>query len=129
MAPERYRPCACRYASSPLWRGWRKIFPNDPEENFKPQGQSQDVPRRLAAILSQLARDGRLAVVEDFALNSPKTKLWPKKVREMGMENVLIITDKLDENLMLSARNLPNILVIEPRHGRSGQLACASTTR
>ncbi len=103
-------------ASSPLWRGGGKIFPNGPEENFSHKVNRKMFRAGLAAILSQLARDGRLAVVEDFALNSPKTKLLAQKVREMGMENVLIITDKLDENLMLSARNLPNILVIEPRH-------------
>ena len=102
-------------ASSPLWRGGGKIFPNSPEENFSHKVNRKMFRAGLAAILSQLARDGRLAVVEDFALASPKTKLLAQKVREMGMENVLIITDKLDENLVLSARNLPNILVIEPK--------------
>ena len=103
-------------ASSPLWRGGGKIFPNNPDENFSHKVNRKMFRAGLAAILSQLARDGRLAVVEDFALTSPKTKLLAQKVKEMGMENVLIITDKLDENLILSARNLPNILVIEPRH-------------
>jgi len=102
-------------ASSPLWRGGGKIFPNSPEENFSHKVNRKMFRAGLAAILSQLARDGRLAVVEDFALASPKTKLLAQKVKEMGLENVLIITDKLDENLVLSARNLPNILVIEPK--------------
>ena len=101
-------------ASSPLWRGGGKIFPNSPEENFTHKVNRKIFRAGLAAILSQLAREGRLAVVEDFALTSPKTRLLAKKVKEMGLENVLIITDKLDENLVLSARNLPNILVIEP---------------
>lgn len=101
-------------ASSPLWRGGGKIFPNSPEENFSHKVNRKMFRAGLAAILSQLAREGRLAVVEDFALASPKTRLLAQKVREMGLENVLIITDKLDENLVLSARNLPNILVIEP---------------
>ena len=101
-------------ASSPLWRGGGKIFPNSPEENFTHKVNRKMFRAGLAAILSQLAREGRLAVVEDFALTSPKTRLLAKKVKEMGLENVLIITDKLDENLVLSARNLPNILVIEP---------------
>jgi len=103
-------------ASSPLWRGGGKIFPNSPDENFSHKVNRKMFRAGLAAILSQLARDGRLAVVEDFALGSPKTKLLAQKVREMGMDNVLIITDKLDENLVLSARNLSNILVIEPKH-------------
>jgi large subunit ribosomal protein L4 len=102
-------------ASSPLWRGGGKIFPNSPEENFTHKVNRKMFRAGLAAILSQLAREGRLAVVEDFALTSPKTRLLAQKVKEMGLENVLIITDKLDENLVLSARNLPNILVIEPR--------------
>jgi large subunit ribosomal protein L4 len=102
-------------ASSPLWRGGGKIFPNSPEENFSHKVNRKMFRAGLAAILSQLARDGRLAVVEDFALTSPKTRLLAQKVKEMGLENVLIITDKLDENLVLSARNLPNILVIEPK--------------
>lgn len=101
-------------ASSPLWRGGGKIFPNSPEENFSHKVNRKMFRAGLAAILSQLAREDRLAVVEDFALTSPKTRLLAKKVKEMGLENVLIITDKLDENLVLSARNLPNILVIEP---------------
>jgi large subunit ribosomal protein L4 len=103
-------------ASSPLWRGGGKIFPNSPDENFTHKVNRKMFRAGLAAILSQLARDGRLAVVEDFALTSPKTKLLAQKVKEMGMESVLIITDKLDENLILSSRNLINILVIEPRH-------------
>ena len=102
-------------ASSPLWRGGGKIFPNSPEENFTHKVNRKMFRAGLAAILSQLARDGRLAVVEDFALNAPKTRLLAQKVRDMGLDNVLIITDKLDENLVLSARNLPNILVIEPK--------------
>jgi large subunit ribosomal protein L4 len=102
-------------ASSPLWRGGGKIFPNSPEENFTHKVNRKMFRAGLAAILSQLAREGRLAVVEDFALASPKTKLLAQKVKDMGMENVLIITDKLDENLMLSARNLVDVLVIEPK--------------
>ncbi len=102
-------------ASSPLWRGGGKIFPNGPDENFSHKVNRKMFRAGLAAILSQLARDGRLAVVEDFVLASPKTKLLAQKVKDMGLENVLIITDKLDENLILSARNLPNVLVIEPK--------------
>jgi large subunit ribosomal protein L4 len=103
-------------ASSPLWRGGGKIFPNSADENFSHKVNRKMFRAGLAAILSQLARDGRLAVVEDFALTSPKTKLLAQKVKEMGLENVLIITDKIDENLLLSSRNLSNIMVIEPRH-------------
>ena len=102
-------------ASSPLWRGGGKIFPNSPEENFTHKVNRKMFRAGLAAILSQLARDDRLAVVEDFVLASPKTKILADKVKGMGLQNVLIITDRIDENLVLSARNLPNVLVIEPK--------------
>ena len=102
-------------ASSPLWRGGGKIFPNSPDENFTQKVNRKMFRAGLSAILSQLAREGRLAVVEDFAMTAPKTKLLADKVRSMGFDSVLIITDKLDENLILSSRNLLNVLVIEPK--------------
>ena len=102
-------------ASSPLWRGGGKIFPNNPDENFSHKVNRKMFRAGLSAILSQLARDDRLSVVEEFALSAPKTKLLAQKVKDMGLESVLIITDKLDDNLVLSARNLANVLVIEPR--------------
>ena len=101
-------------ASSPLWRGGGKIFPNSPDENFSHKVNRKMFRAGLASILSQLAREGRLAVVENFKVDSPKTKQLAQKVRGMGMDNVLIITDNLDENLVLSARNLVNVLVVEP---------------
>jgi large subunit ribosomal protein L4 len=67
----------------------------------------------IAAILSQLAREGRLVVVENFAVEAPKTKLVAQKLKSMGLDSVLIITDNLDENLALASRNLPNVLVLE----------------
>jgi len=101
-------------ASSPLWRGGGKIFPNSPDENFSHKVNRKMFRAGLASILSQLAREGRLAVVENFKLDSPKTRQLAQKVKGMGMDNVLIITDNLDENLVLSARNLINVLVVEP---------------
>ena len=101
-------------ASSPLWRGGGKIFPSSPDENFSHKVNRKMFRAGLASILSQLAREGRLAVVENFKVDSPKTKQLAQKVKGMGMDNVLIITDTLDENLVLSARNLVNVLVVEP---------------
>src|SRR5574338_1448558 len=102
--------------SSPLWRGGGTIFPNSPDENF-----SQKVNRRMyragvCSILSQLAREDRLRVVDEFRVDAPKTKLLAKKVKDMGFDEVLVITDEIDENLMLSSRNLPNVEVIAVRH-------------
>ncbi|MBS3916899.1 MAG: 50S ribosomal protein L4 [Sulfuritalea sp.] len=102
-------------SSSPIWRGGGRIFPNRPDENFSQKVNRKMYRAGLAAILSQLAREDRLAVVENFSVESPKTKLLAEKIKGMGLESVLVITDNLDENLYLSSRNLHNILVLEVR--------------
>ncbi|MBI4983960.1 MAG: 50S ribosomal protein L4 [Rhodocyclales bacterium] len=102
--------------SSPLWRGGGRIFPNKPEENFSQKVNRKMYRAGLAAILSQLAREDRLVVVESFAVEAPKTKLVAQKLKGMGLDSVLLITDSLDDNLALAARNLPNVLVLEAQH-------------
>ena len=102
--------------SSPLWRGGGRTFPNKPEENFSHKVNRKMYRAGLAAILSQLAREDRLVVVESFAVDAPKTKLVAQKLKGMGLESVLLITDNLDDNLMLASRNLPNVLVLEAQH-------------
>jgi len=99
--------------SSPLWRGGGRIFPNKPEENFSQKINRKMYRAGVAAILSQLAREDRLVVVENFAVEAPKTKLVAQKLKGMGLDSVLLITDNLDDNLALAARNLPNVLVLE----------------
>jgi len=99
-------------ASSPLWRGGGKIFPNLPEENFGQKVNRKMYRAGIAAILSQLAREDRLAVVDKFGIEAPKTKLLVQKLKGMGLNSVLLIVDRFDENLYLSARNLPNVLVL-----------------
>jgi large subunit ribosomal protein L4 len=103
-------------ASSPLWRGGGKIFPNSPDENFSHKVNRKAYRAGICAILSQLAREGRLCVVESFALEQPKTSLLAQKLKGMGLANVLVITHSVDENLYLSSRNLPNVLVVEPKN-------------
>jgi large subunit ribosomal protein L4 len=102
--------------SSPLWRGGGRIFPNSPEENFTQKVNRKMFRAGLAAILSQLAREDRLAVIETFAVDAPKTKLVASKLKGMGLDSVLVITDSIDENLQLAARNLPNLLVLEAQY-------------
>src|SRR5258706_11640441 len=102
--------------SSPLWRGGGKIFPNRPDENFSHKLNKKMYRAGVCSILSQLAREGRLAVVDSFTLDAPKTKLLAQKVKSMGYDNVLIITDSVDENLLLSSRNLPNVDVVAVAH-------------
>lgn len=99
--------------SSPLWRGGGRIFPNSPEENFSQKVNRKMYRAGIAAILSQLAREDRLAVVDNFSVDAPKTKLVAQKLKSMGLDSVLVITDSLDDNLMLASRNLPNVLVLE----------------
>ena len=102
--------------SSPLWRGGGKIFPNRPDENFSHKLNKKMYRAGVCSILSQLAREGRLSVVDQFTLDAPKTKLLAQKAKSMGFENVLIVTDAVDENLQLSSRNLPNVDVVSASH-------------
>ncbi len=99
-------------ASSPLWRGGGKIFAASPDENFSQKVNRKMYRAGMASILSQLAREDRLKVVEDFSVEAPKTRLLAKKVKDMGLDQVLVITDGFDENLYLSSRNLANVLVL-----------------
>jgi large subunit ribosomal protein L4 len=107
--------------SSPLWRGGGRIFPNRPDENFSHKVNKKMYRAGMASILSQLARDGRLAVLESLSLEAPKTKLLASKFKAMGLgtdnkNSVMVIADKIDDNLALASRNLANVLVVEPRY-------------
>ena len=101
--------------SSPIWRGGGRAFPNSPEQNYAQKINRKMYRAGMATILSQLVREDRLAVVDAFAVEAPKTKLFAQKVKNMGFDRVLVITDNLDENLWLSSRNLPNVLVLEAK--------------
>ena len=103
-------------ANSPLWRGGGRIFPNSPDENFSQKLNRKMYRAGVASILSQLVREGRLAVIEDLALEAPKTRLFARKMKALGLTGtVLVVTDKLDDNVFLSSRNLADILVLETR--------------
>jgi len=101
--------------SSPLWRGGGRIFPNTPDENYSHKVNRKMYRAGVCTILSQLAREGRLVVVDAFTIAAPKTKILAQKLKGMGIDDVLIITDTLDENLRLSSRNLPNVDVVTVR--------------
>jgi len=102
--------------SSPLWRGGGRIFPNMPDENFTQKINKKMYRAGMASIFSQLAREGRLAVVDSLVVDSPKTKVLADKFKAMNLNSVLVIADVVDENLYLASRNLVNILVVEPRY-------------
>ena len=100
---------------SPIWRGGGTTFA------ARPQDHTQKLNKKMyragiCSILSQLAREGRLSVVENLAIEAPKTKLLSQKLQGMGLDSVLVITDTIDENLLLASRNLPHVLVVEPKH-------------
>ncbi len=101
-------------ASSPLWRGGGKIFPNTGEENYTQKVNRKMYRAGFAAILSKLVSDERLVVIDDLTVDAPKTKLLADKIKGLGISGrILVITDSMDENLYLSSRNLPNVLVLE----------------
>ncbi len=102
--------------SSPLWRGGGRIFPNMPNENFTQKINKKMYRAGMAAIFSQLAREGRVAVVDSIKVEAPKTKLLAQKFKAMGLDSVLVIADQVDDNLLLASRNLANVLVVEPRY-------------
>ena len=102
--------------SSPLWRGGGRIFPNMPDENFTQKINKKMYRAGMASIFSQLAREGRLAVVDSLTVDSPKTKVLADKFKAMNLKSVLVIADEVDENLYLASRTLVNILIVEPRY-------------
>ncbi|HSN45565.1 MAG TPA: 50S ribosomal protein L4 [Casimicrobiaceae bacterium] len=103
-------------ANSPLWRGGGRIFPNSPDENFSQKVNRKMYRAGIASILSQLVRDGRLSVIDGIAVEAPKTRLFAQKIKALGLTGtVLFVTDNLDDNVFLSSRNLPDVLVLETR--------------
>lgn len=102
--------------SSPLWRGGGRIFPNSPEENFHQKVNKKMYRAGMCSILSQLARENRLMGVDTLTIEAPKTRLLAEKLKTLGLESVLLITDAVDENLYLASRNLPHVAVVESRY-------------
>ena len=97
---------------SPLWRTGGVTFA------AKPQDWSQKVNRKMyragmRSILSELARQDRLVVLDDFNLEQPKTKLLAEQLKTLGLDSVLIVTEKMDDNLFLAARNLYKVGLCE----------------
>ncbi|KZX66085.1 MULTISPECIES: 50S ribosomal protein L4 [unclassified Alcanivorax] len=93
---------------SPIWRGGGKTFAAVNRDH------SQKVNRKmyrgaLQCIMSELVRQDRLVVVDEFTVGEPKTKAVAAKLKELDLANVLIVTDSVDENLYLGSRNLPKV--------------------
>jgi len=94
---------------SPLWRGGGKVFPASPDENFEQKVNRKMYRGALRSILSELLRQGRLVTVAEFKMEQPKTKALVDKLKKLETPDVLIVTDALDNNLQLAARNLPDV--------------------
>jgi large subunit ribosomal protein L4 len=104
-------------SSSPLWRGGGKTFPNKPDENFTHKVNRKMYRAGMRSILSELVRQDRLTVIDEFSVEAPKTKLFNEKIKSLGVDgSVMLVTDSFDENLFLSSRNLPHVLVVEAQH-------------
>ena len=93
---------------SPIWRSGGVTFA------ARPQDHSQKLPRKMyraamRSILSELARQDRLVVVESMGVEEPKTRLLAARLADFQLENVLIVSDEVDRNLYLAARNLPSV--------------------
>lgn len=103
-------------ASSPIWRGGGKTFPNSPEENFYKKINKKMYRAGMSVIFSKLIRDKRLIVIDSFFLESHKTKELAKKLELLGLNNVLILLNEGEDNFYLSSRNLPSTLVHEVKN-------------
>jgi len=93
---------------SPLWRHGGKIFAAKPRD-FEQKVNRKMFRGAIASVISELIRQERLVLIEEFGVDAPKTKLLAGKLKQLGLENVLIIKDQIDENLELAARNLVGV--------------------
>ena len=103
-------------ASSPIWRGGGKIFPNSPDENFKKKLNKKMYRAGISVIFSQLIRDQRLLVTDNINVDTHKTKEFLDKIKNLGLNEVMVITHELNDNLYLASRNIPRVAVIEVKN-------------
>ena len=99
---------------SPLWRTGGKTFAAEPR-NYEQKLNKKMYRAAIRSILSELVRQERLMIVDKFAVDAPKTKQLAEKLKAMGSSNALIVSDSVDDNLFLSARNLPHVDVVEAK--------------
>jgi len=99
-------------ASSPIWRSGGVTFAAKPR-NFKQKVNKKMYRAAMQSILSELVRQERLVVADDFKVDSHKTKDFVKKLNALELKNVLIVSDDVDEKLYLASRNVPHVGVTE----------------
>jgi len=93
---------------SPIWVGGGRTFAAKPRD-FSQKVNKKMYRAALRSVLSELIRQDRLVVVESLELEAPKTKLLATKLKELALDNVLVLNEAFDEKLFLAARNLPNV--------------------
>ena len=93
---------------SPIWVGGGRTFAAKPRD-FSQKVNKKMYRAALRSVLSELIRQDRLVVVESLELDAPKTKLLATKLKELALDNVLVLNEAFDEKLFLAARNLPNV--------------------
>jgi large subunit ribosomal protein L4 len=97
---------------SPLWRGGGKTFASS-NQDYSQKLNKKMYRAAMRAILSELVRQDRLLVIDDFDIAAPKTRELAEKLTKLGVDKGLLVTPDLSEALFLSARNLPNIGVCD----------------
>lgn len=97
---------------SPIWRSGGVTFAARPRDYSKKLNKKM-YRAGMCSIVSELVRQDRLVVVEDLSVAEPKTKLMAAKLADLGVSEALVLTDGLDANLYLAARNIPNLLVMD----------------
>ncbi len=103
-------------ASNPLWRGGGRAFPNMPHENFTHKINRKMYRAGICSILSRLLSENRLLLIDEFSVETPKTKEFIGKLRALNLTSVLIITENVDSNLYLSSRNVPTVSITDTAH-------------
>jgi large subunit ribosomal protein L4 len=93
---------------SPIWVGGGRTFAAQPR-SYDQKVNKKMYRAALRSVLSELVRQDRLVVIESLELEAPKTKLLAAKLKDLGLDNVLVLNEAFDENIFLAARNLPNV--------------------
>ena len=100
---------------SPLWRGGGRVFAASTHD-FSQKLNKKMQRGAMRSMLSELVRQGRLLTIDQFQVTAPKTKVLVEKLNKLGVDNALIVTENMDQNLLLSSRNLPRVHVCDVSH-------------
>lgn len=111
-------------ASSPIWRGGGRTFPSSPNENFSHKINRKMYRAGMQSILSGLAREQRLQVIDDINIEAPKTKNYVSWMKSLGVDSALIITHDINDNLYLASRNIHQTLILLPNELNPYTLVC-----